>query len=396
MVTEKNLSRPPLAARLKSIPPFRVMDIVEKANRMELSGNDVIRLEVGEPNFATPELVTLAAKEALDLSYTRYTDSRGIRPLREAISCFLSQRHRCEIKPERIQITQGSSAALFLAFSACLESNDVVLMSDPGYPCNSRFVEAAGGIVKRLNTDIRNRFHPTQRQVSEAFEEQFNKALLLAHPANPTGYCLPKELLKILINDCKAKQSHLIIDEIYSDLVFEDYVSSLFLGCDHWVIGSFSKNFNMSGWRLGWLIMPDWAVEKTNRLAQHLFICPSSISQYAALACFESKTLHSLELNRLELKKRRDFFVPALSELGFETHGLPDGAFYVFADASKFTNDSKLFCEKVLSEAKVSLTPGIDFSNSLPPTWIRFAFTQPIFRLNEALIRLRKFLNANL
>lgn len=369
------------------------MEVVRIAEELESRGVDVIHLEVGEPDFPTSSSVIERACTALQAGKTRYTDSRGIERLRDALSGWYQSRG-LDVPARRIQITVGASAGLLLASAATTNPGDGVLMADPAYPCNPRFVEAVGGNVHWIKTDIDSNFQPTCDML-ELEATTTDRTLMLAHPANPTGQAVPRAELEHMIQWCLTTNRHLIVDEIYQSLSFNDaLVSSLMISDQHFVVGSFSKYFNMTGWRLGWLVIPEYALEATQRLAQHLFICAPSFAQEAALACFESDTLQEAEMHRRELKARRDLLIPRLEAMGFQIAAEPDGAFYVFVDASDITSDSQQFCSDLIRETGVAITPGVDFSNSLPPTWIRIAYTQPADRLLEALERMARFIHA--
>ena len=368
------------------------MEVVRIAEELESKGVDVIHLEVGEPDFSTSSSVIERACSALQAGKTRYTDARGIQALRDALSTWYKAQG-LGVPARRIQITVGASAGLLLASAATTNPGEGVLMADPTYPCNPRFVEVVGGQVHWIETDISSRFQPTCEAL-ELEAKPSDRTLMLSHPANPTGQAVPSVELKRMIQWCLETNRHLIVDEIYQSLSFNDTLdSSLAISDQHFVVGSFSKYFNMTGWRLGWLVIPEYALEATQRLAQHLFICASSFAQEAALSCFESDALEEAEMHRRELKERRDLLIPRLEAMGFKIVAEPDGAFYVFADASGVTDDSQQFCADLIRRTGVAITPGIDFSKSLPPTWIRIAYTQPEDRLLEALDRMARFIH---
>lgn len=382
---------PALANRLQAIPPFHVMEVVRIAEELESQGVDVIHLEVGEPDFSTSASVIEHACVALRAGKTRYTDARGIEPLRDALSKWY-QSKGLDVPSYRIQITVGASGGLLLAFAATTDPGNRVLMADPAYPCNPRFVEAVGGDIHWIKTDATTYFQPTLSQLIEKATD-IDRTLILAHPANPTGQAVPQVELEQMSQWCQRTNRHLIVDEIYQNLLFDDaLLSSLAISEQHFVVGSFSKYFNMTGWRLGWLVIPEYALEATQRLAQHLFICAPSFAQEAALACFEHKALRDAEMHRLELKERRDLLIPRLEAMGFKIAAEPDGAFYVFVDVADIAEDSQQFCAELICKTGVAITPGIDFSKSLPPTWIRIAYTQPSDRLLEALERMERFI----
>lgn len=381
------------ARRVAAIPPFYVMEIVRRAQHLEATGRDVIHLEVGEPDFPTPPDVVSAAEAAMRAGHTRYTESQGILALRKAIAAQYHERHGVCVDPGRIQLTAGASGALLLAASVCLDPGDGLLMADPGYPCNPWFAKTVGAEVHRLTTTAASAFHPTRAQCAAEATAK-DRALLLAHPANPTGLSVPQQTLQDLLAWSEETGRAAIVDEIYGELVFtQTHRSSLVYGDTHWVIGSFSKTFNMTGWRLGWVIVPEASVDAATKLAQHLFISPPSVAQYAALGCFTPDTSALVKARHAELADRRDRLVPALQALGFDIPAVPEGAFYVFADARRWTDDSRAWCLQVLEDAGVAMTPGIDFSDRLAPTWVRIAYTQPWPRLEEALARLSERLS---
>lgn len=387
----RRIDGPKLADRLQAIPPFHVMEIVRIAEALEASGVDVIHLEVGEPDFPTSPSVIERACAALHAGKTRYTDARGIQPLRDALSRWY-QGQGLNVPASRIQITVGASGGLLLSAAATTNPGDAVLMADPAYPCNPRFVEAVGGVVHWIPTNASTQFQPRAAQLEDMATER-DRSLMLAHPANPTGQAVPAIELERMIQWCRNTRRHLIVDEIYQNLAFtQDLQSSLAFSDEHFVIGSFSKYFNMTGWRLGWMVIPDYALEATQRLAQHLFICAPSFAQEAALACFEPDAMRAAEAHRIELQARRDLLIPRLEAMGFQIAADPDGAFYVFVDASNVTQNGQQFCTDLIRQTGVAITPGVDFSGTLPPTWIRIAYTQPIARLEEAMQRMADFI----
>ena len=383
--------RPRLADRVQGIPPFHVMEVVREAQRLESQGVDVIHLEVGEPDFESPAPVVSEAIRALGAGHTRYTDARGILALREAISQWYGNQG-LQVPADRIQITQGASAALLLATAVTTNPEEGVLMADPAYPCNPRFIETVGASVHWLQTRAEDAFQPT-RQMLEASAQARDRTLMLAHPANPTGMAVPDSELTAMLAWCRETSRHAIVDEIYLSLSFDSVRSSLATGDQQFVAGSFSKYFNMTGWRLGWLVVPEYALAATQKLAQHLFICAPSFAQEAAVACFTPEVLALAEARRTELQARRDQLIPALATLGFEIAAVPNGAFYVFVDAKAVTCDAQAFCLDVIRQTGVAMTPGIDFSSTLPNTWIRIAYTQPIERLLDAVQRIARYLN---
>jgi aspartate/methionine/tyrosine aminotransferase len=385
------VSRPHLAARMANIAPFEVMEIQTLARRLEAEGRDVIHLEIGEPDFATPAPIVEAARRALDAQPMSYTSALGIPKLREAISRFYASRYGIEVPAGRIVVTAGSSAALLLALGVLLDAGDEVLLTDPGYPCNRHFVHALGGLPRPVAVDSRSRYQLTP-QVAEAAWTPRTRIAMVASPSNPTGTMLEPGEMDALAVLTRERGATLLVDEIYHGLTYgRDAHTALAAGEDVFVINSFSKYFQMTGWRLGWLVAPVAYVREIEKLAQNLYISTSALAQHAALAAFEPETIAILEGRRRELQARRDFLLPALARLGFRIGAKPEGAFYVYAECSGLTGDSFAFARGVLEKAGVAITPGRDFGFSAPEKHIRIAYTQPVARLEEAVARLGAF-----
>lgn len=381
-----------LAARMANIAPFEVMEIQTLARRLESEGRDVIHLEIGEPDFATPTPVIAAAKRALDEEPMFYTSALGIPELREAISGYYRDRYGLEVPARRIVVTAGSSAALLLALGVLLDAGDEVLLADPGYPCNRHFVHALGGLPRLVPVDSHSRYQLTPEVAEEAWTPR-TRIAMVASPSNPTGTLLEPGEVTALAALAREKGGTLLVDEIYHGLTYgRDAQSALAAGEDVFVINSFSKYFQMTGWRLGWLVAPEAYVREIEKLAQNLYISPSTLAQHAALAAFAPETIAILEERRGELQARRDYLLPALARLGFHIGAKPEGAFYVYAECSGLTGDSFAFARAVLEQAGVALTPGKDFGFSAPERHIRIAYTQPVARLQEAVARLGAFL----
>jgi aspartate/methionine/tyrosine aminotransferase len=382
------------ADRMDSIQPFHVMDLLARARQLEAEGRDIVHMEIGEPDFPTPDPVRRAALRVLESDPVHYTPALGLPQLREAISGFYQQRYGLDIPASRIVVTPGASGALLLVVNLLINPGDGVLMSDPGYPCNRNFVRLACGksVMIPVNAD-------TQYQVTENLVRQHwnnnSRAVLLASPANPTGSLVDHEELKKIHTYVQHNQGHLIVDEIYHGLVYSDHPeSALSIDDSVFVINSFSKYFGMTGWRLGWIVAPEWAVEGLDRLAQNLYLAAPTLAQHAALRAFSPENLEILEQRRQTFAQRRDFLVPALRSLGFELPFEPEGAFYVYANCEKFSNDSFALCNALLSEAGVAVTPGLDFGDHLASKHLRFAYTADIERLEEGVRRLQHYLSA--
>ncbi|HUP30031.1 MAG TPA: pyridoxal phosphate-dependent aminotransferase [Usitatibacter sp.] len=383
-----------LAARMAHIEAFEVMEIQTLARQVEAAGHDVIHLEIGEPDFTTPRPVVEAAKRALDSKPMFYTSALGLAELREAIARFYRERYGIEVPAARIVVTAGSSAALLLAFGVLLNPGDEVMLGDPSYPCNRHFVRAFGGEPRLVPVDAGTRYQLTAGLARRHWSPSVRIAMV-ASPSNPTGTMVEPAEVAALAALVREKGATLLVDEIYHGLTYGlDARTALEAGDDVIVINSFSKYFQMTGWRLGWLVAPDGLVREIEKLAQNLFISPSTVAQHAALACFLPQTLAILEERRAELDARRRFLVPALESLGFRVPVMPQGAFYVYADCSALTPDSFAFARRVLTEAHVALTPGKDFGHNHPERHVRIAYTQPVARLEEAIVRLATFLAA--
>lgn len=381
-----------IAERMASIAPFEVMEIQTLARAQEALGRDVIHLEIGEPDFRTPAPIVEAARRALDTQPMNYTSALGMAPLREAIARFYRERYGVAVPPERIVVTAGSSAALLLAFGVLLDAGDEVLLSDPGYPCNRHFVSALGGVPRGVPVDAASRYQLTPDLARAAWTPR-TRVAMVATPSNPTGTLVEPEEIAALAALARERGATLLVDEIYHGLTYgRDARTALEAGDDVFVINSFSKYFQMTGWRLGWMVVPEGYVREIEKLAQNLFISPSTIAQHAAMAAFLPGTIAILEERRRELAARRDYLVPALESLGFRIPVRPEGAFYVYADSSRLAGDSFALARRVLEEAGVAITPGKDFGANAPERHIRIAYTQPVARLEEAVARLGAFL----
>ena len=382
-----------LASRMAHIEPFEVMEIQTLARECEARGMDVIHMEIGEPDFRTPQPIVDAAKRALDEKRMYYTSALGLAELREAISRFYRQRYRIDVPATRIIVTAGSSAALLLAFGVLLDEGDEVLQADPSYPCNRHFARTLGAVPRLAPVGPESRYQMTAA-VARAHWSERTRAALVATPANPTGTMVTPQEIRDLAALAREKGGTLIVDEIYHGLVYDEGAShtALEAGEDVFVINSFSKYWQMTGWRLGWLVAPPRYVREVEKLAQNLFISPSAVAQHAALACFEPGTLAIVEERRRELDERRRFLIPALESLGFRVPVVPQGAFYIYTDSSVLAPDSFALARSILTEAGVAVTPGKDFGRNEPEKHIRIAYTQTVARLEEAVARIGKLL----
>ncbi|PZT24277.1 aminotransferase [Stenotrophomonas maltophilia] len=381
---------PGYSRRSHEIAPFHVMSLLARAQALEQAGHDVIHLEIGEPDFTTAEPVVRAGQAALAAGHTRYTAARGLPALRQAISGFYRSHYGLDIDPERILVTPGGSGALLLASSLLVDPGRHWLLADPGYPCNRHFLRLVEGGAQLVPVGP-----DTAYQLKPSLVEQHWNAdsvgALVASPANPTGTVLSADELAALSQTLHARGGHLVVDEIYHGLTYGlDAPSVLQVDDNAFVLNSFSKYFGMTGWRLGWLVAPPSAVPDLEKLAQNLYISASSIAQHAALACFSEESMAIFEQRRDAFRQRRDFLLPALRELGFRIEVEPQGAFYLYADVSAFTDDAQAFCAHFLETEHVAFTPGLDFGFHRANQHVRLAYTQEVPRLQEAVARIAR------
>jgi aspartate/methionine/tyrosine aminotransferase len=389
-----------IARRAERIEPFYVMEVAKAASQLAREvahgGRPMVFLNIGEPDFTAPPLVQEAAERAVRAGRTQYTDATGLHTLRERISGWYRERFGLDVPARRIVVTAGASAALQLACLALVEAGDEILMPDPSYPCNRHFVSAAEGTAVLVPTTAADRFQLSAAGV-EANWGPKTRGVLLASPSNPTGTSIDPDELRRIVEVVRAHDGLTLVDEIYLGLSYEERYghSALALGDDVISINSFSKYFNMTGWRLGWLVVPDVLVPVIERLAQNLFICPSTVAQHAALACFEPDSIAEYERRRAEFKARRDYFIPALNGLGLSVPVVPDGAFYAWADCADWCSRLGIagswdFAFEVMKRAHVAVTPGRDFGHAETSRFIRFSTASSMDHLREAVHRLRE------
>ncbi|MEG2999090.1 MAG: pyridoxal phosphate-dependent aminotransferase [Comamonas sp.] len=394
------------STRAQRIEPFYVMEVAKAAQALarEVAHTDqpVIFLNIGEPDFTAPALVQEAAARAISAGSTQYTNALGLEPLREAISGWYASRFGVDVPARRIVVTAGASAALQLACLALIEAGDEILMPDPSYPCNRHFVSAAEGTAKLIPSGAAERFQLSAAQVQAHWGDK-TRGVLLASPSNPTGTSIDPAELRRIHEVVKAKGGITIIDEIYLGLSYDETFGQTALAIDDDIISinSFSKYFNMTGWRLGWMVVPEAMVPVVERLAQNLFICASTISQHAALACFAPESIAEFERRRAEFKARRDYFLPELNRLGLSVPVMPDGAFYAWADCSQVAhklgvasgaNCSWDFAHALLQQAHIAATPGRDFGTADTARHIRFSTANSMAQLQEAVARMERLL----
>ena len=409
-----------ISQRATRIEPFYVMEVGKAAAQLAAQAactdKPMVFVNIGEPDFAAPPLVQAAAERAIRAGHTGYTQATGLAELRECISAWYASRFGVHVPPRRIVLTAGASAALQLACLALVDKGDEILMPDPSYPCNRQFVSAADGVATLIATTPAERFQLSADKVAAAWDARAGnvktrghgnvktRGVLLASPSNPTGTSIHPDELRRIHNIVSTRGGVTMIDEIYLGLSHDATYGRSALEIDDQIISvnSFSKYFGMTGWRLGWLVVPDALVNTVEMLAQHLYICPSTVSQHAAIACFEADSILEYERRRAEFKARRDYFLPALRSLGFEVPVEPDGAFYVYADCSKI--QSKLdaasgtntgvggswdFCFEMMRRAHVAITPGRDFGTNSTQNFVRFSTASSMADLHTAIARMK-------
>lgn len=385
---------PILASRLANIAPFHVMELAKMAAELERQGRSIIHMGIGEPDFTAAPPVVEAAARAMADGRLQYTSATGVPELRAAIAAHYQRVYGLRIAPSRIIVTAGASAALLLACAALVEKEAEVLMPDPSYPCNRHFVAAFDGRAKMIPSGPEQRFQLSDDMVREHWTAA-TRGVLLASPSNPTGTSIAHDELAKIVTTVRGKNGFTIVDEIYQGLTYDEApFSALSLGEDVIVINSFSKYFNMTGWRLGWLVVPESMVPAIEKLAQNLFICASSIAQHAGIACFSPEAIEIYEQRKAEFRRRRDYIVPALRELGFKVPVMPDGAFYVYADCTALSDDTDRLTIDMLNRAGVVLVPGLDFGPHTARQYIRLSYATSMENLQEAVARMRDFIRA--
>lgn len=380
--------------RAEEIKPFYVMDILARARELERAGQSVIHMEVGEPDFETPQPIVDAGVAALQRGRHHYTPALGLPELRRKIAQHYQQHYQASLSAERVAVTPGSSGALQLLIALLVNPGDEVLMGDPGYPCNRHFARLFEGKVVTVPVGPESRFQLTADLVRAHWSEK-SRVVMISSPSNPTGTVIEAEELKKIAAVVAERNGALIVDEIYHGLTYggRDHTAVNLPG-NTFVVNSFSKYYGMTGWRLGWLVAPEAAMDGLDRLAQNLFLAAPTPSQYAALEALSEETAVILRERRDQFRQRRDFLYQSLLELGFKIGEKPEGAFYLYADCSDLTGDSSVFAMALLEQAGVAVTPGKDFSLHHPEQWIRFAYTVSIEQLREGVERISRFLHA--
>lgn len=383
-----------LARRMESIAPFHVMELLGRAQALEAQGRSIIHMEVGEPDFPTAEPIVAAGHRALAEGRTRYTAAVGIPALRQAIADYYRDQGVI-VAPERILVTPGASGALQLATAVLINPGEQVLLAAPGYPCNRHLVRMLEGEPVEIPVGADTQYQLNAALVRRYWTDQ-TAAVLLASPSNPTGTLISRETLRDILVVVEERGGRIVMDEIYHGLIYDEPVPTALATSERiFVVNSFSKYFGMTGWRLGWLVAPEGYARAAEKLAQNLFLAPSTLAQYAALAAFGPETRDILETRRQRFRERRDFLLPALREMGFHIPVIPQGAFYIYADCRRFTGDSFSFAMDLLEEVGVAITPGIDFGSFQAHRYVRFAYTNDLENLREGMNRLRRILVAD-
>lgn len=375
-----------ISKRAQAIRPFMVMDVVARAKELEAAGRDVVRLEIGDPDFATPAVITKAAEDAMEHGETGYTQSAGIPSLREAVSAHMRDRYAVEAGPERVVVTQGTSPAMLLVFGALLDPGDEVVMPDPCYPAYPNYVSFLGGVPRMVRVRASDGFRYRMDEVRDAIGPR-TRAIMVNSPGNPTGCVTPPEDLRALAGLAEEVGAHLVSDEIYHGLTYDAEEHTVLEYTDRaFVLNGFSKAYAMTGWRLGYLVAPSEFVRPCEKIQQNFFLCANHFVQVAGTAAL---TLGQGDVARMRdvYDERRRFLVPALRDMGLGIPVEPRGAFYVFADASGWGRDSLGLSHRILEEAGVAAAPGVDFGPG-GEGFLRFSYAASIERLREGVSRL--------
>jgi len=382
-----------MALRARAIEPFHVMRILAQARELEAQGRSIIHMEIGEPDFPSPAAVIEAGKQALDDKLTHYTAANGLPELRQAIA---DQYNLCSnLDAARILVTPGSSGALQLVMAMLLNSGDGLMLADPGYPCNRHIASLFNAEVQPVAVDESTDYQLTAELVEKHWQKN-TKVVLITSPSNPTGTLISNEQLSAITHLLEEKGATLVVDEIYHGLVYNEKPDSALKISDQvFVINSFSKYYGMTGWRVGWLVVPEDFIDAANRLAQNMFLAAPTVSQYAALAVFGQETEEELNRRRDVFHQRRDILLPLIEAAGFKVRTKPAGAFYIYADCSAISNDSMVLCDSLLYQAGVAITPGADFGSYKSNVHIRFSYANTIENLQEGMRRIQQWISDN-
>ncbi|MBB1596720.1 pyridoxal phosphate-dependent aminotransferase [Achromobacter sp. UMC46] len=385
---------PRLATRTHDFLTFHAVELFKQGQALQAAGKDIISLGIGEPDFTAPPQVVEALERAARAGLSGYSPPAGLMPLREAIAQFYHDKFGARISPARVIVTAGASGALTLACAALVNSGGEVLMPDPSYPANSNFVLAAGGVPRLIPSSAEKRFQLSAQDVARNWSPA-TQGVMVASPSNPTGTSIAPDELADLLAQVRQRGGFAIVDEIYLGLSYEGEArSALTLDDDVIIINSFSKYFHMTGWRLGWMIVPEDMVAPVEKIAASLQICAPTLAQHAALACFTEQALKTFEHRREAFKQRRDYLLPEFERLGIQVPVKPDGAFYIYADIASLGMDSSTFSQRLLLEAGVAAVPGLDFGPAHGSHTMRFSYATGLDRLEEAVARIGTLLRA--
>lgn len=388
MGTKSDISKH-ISTKLDRITPFYVMELLEEAKRMEAAGEDVVHMEIGEPDFSTPDRIKEAALRAIQDNRTFYTESLGLPQLRERIAQHYLDSQGAEVSPKRIVITSGTSGAFCLLSAVLLGRRRSLVISDPGYPCYRNFGLLAGANLISIPVD-----ETTGYQIKPSMLEGLKERphlVMIANPSNPTGTLYHSDSLSVLHDSVRRLKGVLLIDEIYQGLTYEgEFKSGVAIADDIIVVDGFSKVYAMTGWRLGWMVVPEDLVRPLQKVSQNVYISAPTISQHAAMAAFDAGD--DVEKMKDKYRERRAYLMGQLGKLGFELPAIPQGAFYVYAGIQRWNLDSMLFVRRALSEARVAVTPGYDFGVYRAGQFVRFSYATDIVKLQEGCRRLDKWL----
>jgi aspartate/methionine/tyrosine aminotransferase len=380
-----------LVSRRSDVAPFLAMDVLSDANRLAREGRDIVHMELGEPGAPVPTAVRAAAEAALARGRVGYTEALGIPELRARIARLYADRYGVDVPASRVAVTGGSSGAFNLAFLAMFDVGDRVGLPTPGYPAYRNILTALGLEVVEIPTTADARWQASAAAIEAAHAEKPLAGVIVASPNNPSGTMLTRAGLVSLVDACRDMKIALVMDEIYHGLVHDgDEVTALEFSDDVVVVNSFSKYFCMTGWRVGWMVLPERLVRPVERLAQNLFISPSELSQRAALGAFEAGA--ELEAVKAGYAASRRLLLERMPRIGLDSFLPVDGAFYLYADVSRYTNDSLGFCRRMLEEAGIAATPGLDFDTGRGASYVRFSFAGRTEAIAEACDRLDRWL----
>ena len=382
----------PLSKRASQIQPFHVMRLLARARELEAMGRDIVHMEVGEPDFKTPQPIIDAGLATISAGNVHYTAATGLNELKLKLTDHYQQTYGVSVNPDQIVITPGSSGALLLSLACLVEPGKNVLLADPGYPCNRNFSYFLDGEVKAIAVDASSNFQLTSELIEEYWDEN-TVAVILASPSNPTGTLIDPMQLQSMVEVVDKNNGVIVMDEIYHGLIYQQQAHSILEYTDRaFVINSFSKYYGMTGWRVGWCVVPEQYVTAVDNFAQNIFLAAPTPAQHAALAAFSDETKIILEKRRQEFEQRRNYLLPEIAALGFKVSSEPQGAFYIYADCSAITLHSEKFTEQLLEQAGVAITPGMDFGTNKAEQHVRFAYTTSLERLAEGVKRIKEYI----